>query len=55
MKQSSKYSSCDVAQNGINISFMLKDQSVTGVPKLSNALDYRNKSNNITVKKASKD
>ena len=48
MKQSSKYSSYDAERNGINIfTFMLKDQSVTGVPKMSNASRCRNRSNNI--------
>ena len=45
MKQSSKYSLCDAAQNGINIvTFTLKDLSVTGISKLSNASGCRNKS-----------
>ena len=52
MKQSSKHSSRDAAQNGINIfTVMLKNRSVTGIPKLSNALRCRNKSNDTTVKK----
>ena len=51
MKQSSKYSSCDAEQNGINIfAFVLKDRSITGVPKLSNTSRCRNKSNGSTIK-----
>ena len=55
MKQSSTYSLCDAAQNGIHIfTFIL---SIRGVLKLSNVSYCRNKSNDIMVKekKVSKD